>query len=390
MDRDRVPAGSGKSIAIGRKLVVKLFSRTFRLVALLVAAASAHPAAAQDWKADWDRVVAAANQEGTLILDSQPNIEMRKYVQDEWAKAYPKITLSTSATPPAQFIAQLRTERSVDKYLWDVSVSSVGSGFTFYRDGFLDPLQAEFIFPDVKNAATWGGWDHVFMDNAGKYVFGMSAALKSPYYNTAKVPPDEIAKLGLKTLLDPAYKGKILWHDPLLSGSGQTFAYVLRNRLGDDLLRQLIVDQKVVFMAQQDQVVEAMARGVGWIGIGPFVRAHLEPYLQAGIKVDIHAFGNDPAMNEMGTGGAGLYVYNKRPHPNATRVFVNWILSADIQLGLAKATLQDSRRSDLPSVSEPERQPIKGAAYLETQREEHVKDLADAVQFVGSIRKSAQ
>ena len=48
-------------------------------------------------------------------------------------------------------------------------------------------------------------------------------------------------------------------------------------------------------------------------------------------------------MNEMGTGGAGLYVYNKRPHPNATRVFVNWILSKDIQLGLAKATLQDLR-----------------------------------------------
>ena len=228
------------------------------------------------------------------------------------------------------------------------------------------------------------------MDSAGQYVFGMSAALKSPYYNTAKVPSDEVARLGLKTLLDPAYKGKILWHDPLVSGSGQTFAYVLRDRLGDDLLRQLIVDQKVVFMAQQDQVVEAMARGVGWIGIGPFVRAHLEPYLAAGVKVDIRAFGNDPAMNEMGTGGAGLYVYNKRPHPNATRVFVNWILSADIQLGLAKATLQDSRRQDLPSVSEPERQPIKGAAYLETQREEHVKDLADALQFVGSIRKSAQ
>lgn len=361
----------------------------FWLAVLLAATVSAQRVAAQDGKADWNRVVAAANQEGKLVLDSQPNIEMRKFVQEEWAKTYPAITLSISATPPAQFIAQVRTERSVDKYLWDVSVSSVGSGYAFYHEGFLDPLQPEFVLPDVKDPATWGGWTNVFMDNAGKYVFGMSAALKSPYYNTAKVPPDEVARLGLKTLLDPAYKGKILWHDPLLSGSGQTFAYVLRNRLGDDGLRQLIVDQKVVFLTQQDQVVDAMARGVGWIGIGPFVRAHLEQYLQAGVKVDIRAFGNDPAMNEMGTGGAGLYVYNKRPHPNAARVFVNWILSKDIQLGLAKATLQDSRRQDLPSVSEPERQPIKGATYLETQREEHVKDLADAVQFVRDTRKSA-
>jgi ABC-type Fe3+ transport system substrate-binding protein len=314
---------------------------------------------------------------------------MRKYIQEEWAKAYPKIALSVSSTPGAQFIARVRTERSVDKYLWDVSVSSSATAYAFYHEGFLDPVTPEFVMPDVKDPATWGGWDNVFMDKAGKYVFGMSAALKSPYYNTAHVSSEKVDKLGLQTLLDPAYKGKILWHDPLISGSGQTYAYVLRSRLGDDGLKKLILDQKVVFMAQQDQVVEAMARGVGWIGIGPFVRAHLEPYLAAGVKVDIRAFGNEPAVNEMGTGGAGLYVYNKRPHPNATRVFVNWILSPEIQLGLAKATLQDSRRQELPSVSEPERQPIKGAEYLQTQREDHVEDLNDAIKFVGEVRKSS-
>ena len=45
------------------------------------------PAFAQD-TAGWDKTVAAANEEGALVLDSQPNIEMRKYVQEEWAKAY--------------------------------------------------------------------------------------------------------------------------------------------------------------------------------------------------------------------------------------------------------------------------------------------------------------
>ena len=358
-------------------------------IAMLALLAVARPAAAQDWKADWDRTVAAANQEGALVLDSQPNLEMRKYIQDEWAKAYPKIVLSVSATPGSQYIARIRTERGADKYLWDVSVSSSATAYVLYHEGILDPLMPEFIAPDVKDPATWGGWDHVFMDKAGKYVFGMSAALKSPYYNTAHVSSEKVDKLGLNVLLDPEYKGKILWHDPLISGSGQTFAYVLRTRLGDDNLKKLILDQKVVFMAQQDQVVEAMARGVGWIGIGPFVRAHLAPYLTAGVKVDVRAFGNEPAVNEMGTGGAGLYVYNKRPHPNATRVFVNWLLGKDIQLGLAKATLQDSRRQDLPSVSEPERQPVKGATYLETQREDHFDDLNAAIKFVGDVRKLA-
>ena len=109
------------------------------------------PANAQDWNSEWDKVVAAANAEGALVLDSQPNIEMRKYVQEEWAKAYPKIALSVSTTPGTQFLARIRTERSVDKYLWDVSVSSVTTAYTLYHEGILDPLQPEFILPDVKD-----------------------------------------------------------------------------------------------------------------------------------------------------------------------------------------------------------------------------------------------
>src|SRR6185437_9055590 len=175
--------------------------RAFWLTAAVTAIGliRAAPASAQDWQAEWDKIVAAANAEGTLVLDSQPNIEMRKYVQEGWAKAYPKIALSVSTSPGTQFIARIRTERSVDKYLWDVSVSRVTTAYTLYHEGVLDPLQPEFVLPDVKDPATWGGWDNVFMDQAGKYVFGMSAALKSPYYNTAQVAPDKVAQLGLKT-----------------------------------------------------------------------------------------------------------------------------------------------------------------------------------------------
>jgi hypothetical protein len=156
--------------------------RAFWLTAAVTAMVltRAAPASAQDWQAEWDKIVAAANAEGTLVLGSQPNIEMRKYVQDEWAKAYPKIALSVSTTPGTQFLARIRTERSVDKYLWDVSVSSVATAYTLYHEGILDPLAPEFVLPDVKDPTIWGGWDSVFMDTAGQYVFGMSAALKSP------------------------------------------------------------------------------------------------------------------------------------------------------------------------------------------------------------------
>ena len=108
------------------------------------------------------------------------------------------------------------------------------------------------------------------------------------------------------------------------------------------------------------------------------------------MKVDIRAFGNAPAVNEMGTGGAGLYVYNKRPHPNATRVFVNWMLSQEIQFGLAKATDQASRRRDVPVTTLPDATPEPGAHYIAPQREDTAASVQKTVQLINDIRKEAK
>ena len=47
----------------------------------------------------------------------------------------------------------------------------------------------------------------------------------------------------------------------------------------------------------QQMVVEAMARGTAWIGLGAPVKGLIAPYLQAGIKADIRSFGNSPDVN---------------------------------------------------------------------------------------------
>ena len=355
--------------------------------ALLLAAMPLH---AQDMNAEWAKIVAAANEEGALVMDSQPNKAARDFILSEWAKAYPKIALSLSVIPTGQLVARIRTERAAGRYLWDLAVSGAPTGYILAKEGVLDPLKPEFFAPDIKNPDTWGGWDRVFFDRARTHVFAISAALKSPYYNTQHVTQAEVDKHKLRLLLDPKYKGKFVWHDPTIAGSGQSFSHILRSRLGDDGLRQLLIDQKAQIVPQQEMVVEALARGTAWIGLGPWSGALIKPYQDAGLKIDVRSFGNDPDVNEMSMGGAGLYVFNNRPHPNATKVFVNWILSRDVQYGFAKVMLQDSRRTDLPSVSEPERIPIKGATYIETQREEYLEPVAAAQKFIIEVRKSAQ
>jgi iron(III) transport system substrate-binding protein len=367
-----------------------------RLLASCIAAGLllAAPAAAQQLsaaeQAEWDKIVAAANAEGSLIMSSQPNKQARDYLHAEWSKAYPKIDLSLSVIPAGQLIARIRTERAAGKYLWDVAVSGGNTAYDLSKDGAIDPLRDYLFMPDVKSEATWGSWDRVFFDKERKYMFAISAALKSPYYNKQYVTQAEIDQKKLEILLDPKYRGKFIWHDPSIAGSGQSFGLILKERLGEEKLKYLLIDQRTTIVPQQEMVVEALARGTHWIGLGPWSGALMKPYLDAGLKIEVQSFGNDPDVNEMSMGGAGLYVYNKPPHPNAAKVFVNWILSKEIQLGLAKVMLQDSRRTDLPSVSEPDRVPRPGAKYFETQREEYVDDIRAAGRWISEVRKQAR
>jgi iron(III) transport system substrate-binding protein len=234
----------------------------------------------------------------------------------------------------------------------------------------------------------WGGWDEAFVDLGKQYVFSVQIALKTPVYNALKLAPEKVKAQGLNVLFDPELKDRIVWHDPSIPGGGQQYAIYLRNRLGDDRLRRFILDQRVKFVAQQNQVIEALAHGSAWLGLGPGnARVLIEPYKKAGIAVDIRGFGNAPELNDITIGGSTFYVIKNRPHPNAARLFLNWFLARDVQEGFAKATEQNTRRTDVASVADADGTPVPGAKYLSPQREEHVEALMGAVRFVAEVRK---
>jgi ABC-type glycerol-3-phosphate transport system substrate-binding protein len=358
------------------------------ILAALALGASLLPwaASAQDKTA----LIAAAEKDGEVIMQSQPNQAFRDYVLREFPKAYPKITLSLSVLPSPQFVARLKTERAADKYLWDVAVAGASTGYELDKVGIVDPFLPELVDPEVNNPEIWGGWDEAFVDKDKKYVFAMSKYIAGPWYNALHLAPEKVEKLGLKALLEPEMKGKVVWHDPSVVGSGRSYGLLLRTRLGDEGLKKLVVDQRVVFVAQQNQVVENVARDIAWVGIGPPVRSLMAPYAQAGIKTDIRNMGTSPEVSLEGIGGSGIYVINKRPHPNATRLFVNWLLSKNVQHELAKALDQDSRRTDIASVAEPDSRPIRGAKYIGPQSEEMEGPLEDSRQYIEELRKQVK
>lgn len=49
-------------------------------------------------------------------------------------------------------------------------------------------------------------------------------------------------------------------------------------------------------------------------------------------------------------------MFNRAPDPNATKVFVNWLLTREVQTRISQSVRRNSRRLDVPAV-DPETRP---------------------------------
>jgi iron(III) transport system substrate-binding protein len=344
---------------------------------LLGAALLAGPrAGAQDWQAEWSKLIAAAEKEGAVTVATSPNLQRRDYVLGAWAKDFPGIKLSLTTVRGANFVPTVATERSAGKYLWDVFQSGPTSGLDGVRLGFFDPLLPELLLPEVSDPAVWGGWSDAFYDPEKKYIIGLISDVVAPYYNAAAVPMEKVRQLGLKLLLDPDYKDRIVWYDPRIEGPGSLFLALFDRVLGKADLRRLIADQNPLFVSNSNEVGQAIVRKKAVIALAGQPKGDLKEFFQAGMPLDIKSFGPSPGTAYRSTDGSALAVFANRPHPAASRLFVNWYMSRAVSEGIARATDYDSRRTDLPPL-DPEFAAVKGGAYVDPQRDEGARILRE-------------
>ena len=355
-------------------------------LAVTMAAFVASPCHAQSTSPEWEQAVAAAEKEGSVVINMPAGNALRDFLVSEWPKAFPKITLTTNSIDEGTWIARVRIERQSGKYLWDAAMSGSVTSYAMTNEGDTVPIMPALILPDVKDPKTWGGWERVFWDNRHAYVMATQNFLKMPFYNTRLLSPDKVKAEGSEVFLDPVLKGKVIWNDPLIPSSGETFPLVLRKVLGDDGLKTFVT-QQVAFTANMMDLVDKMARGQYAMSLGPSMDALLKRYKDAGLDFDIRPLGNTPDYGAYSnSGGSNLIVMKDAPHPNGVKVFVNWLLSKDIATRLAKAQNQDSNRVDIPSQLPPNEQALPGVRYVEPQRESSVAELAASHDLIKEIR----
>jgi iron(III) transport system substrate-binding protein len=304
---------------------------------------------AADWQAEWDRTVAAANKEGALVITAPSGREWRNQIM-LFEKDYPAIKVSATPMAGRDLWPRFVKEREAGQYLWDLRVG--GTDIEAYRlknEGHFASARAALMLPEVTDPTKWhGGIDGLFADNDKKYVMQFCAYDQIPalYNNEAITDP---AVQELKNIVDPKFTGKISMADPR-AGSSLTAMGVFDKVFGDDFLRQLLGQQKPVITKQPRQQLDWLLSGRYPITMG-LPTAALVEFEQSGGKLDKVAKVRGFLQYSQGVGGLTLFTH--APHPNAAKVFTNWILTQKVQARLMKAVKLNSRRVDVP-IEDPE------------------------------------
>jgi putative spermidine/putrescine transport system substrate-binding protein len=183
---------------------------------------------------------------------------------------------------------------------------------------------------------------------------------------------DFISHDQLKTyddLFRPEFAGKIVWDDPRLPGQGISTAQRFLVNFGPDWLKKLFAQQKITYIANPRQLAEWVVSGKFPIGIG-LAPQELKIFQEHGLGKNVGDFLYPLEHPSLEYGYGTISMLSHAPHPNAAKVYINWLMSKAGQNEWIK-TGENSRRLDVP-VATPETAAQPGVSYVGEQNEENL------------------
>jgi iron(III) transport system substrate-binding protein len=293
----------------------------------------------------WDGTLAAAKQEGKLVLSTHAGTGYEKYVELV-KQALPDLTVDATTIKASDFAARVVVEQQNDQYLWDVHMGPVSNIYTVLTPaGDLQPIKPflDALPPDNKDSSKWAGGFDLYTDanNPVTLITEFSDA-GGVYINKDQVPE---GLSGTDELLDPKWKGKVAVYDPTVSNGGSMSLAGLVAVKGDDFLKRLIVENEAKYVSTSSQLTQWVAEGRYPIGLGVDA-TQLADLQKQGVGANVV---RDKSFGDYSL-ASGLSVLKNAPHPNAVKEYLNWALSRDGQIAWAQNASVDSssRRLDVP------------------------------------------
>lgn len=274
--------------------------------------------------------VAKAEQEGALVVYSTDPEDGTARLLASFHQSFPKIATNYVRLQAGALYAKVTSERQAGAHLVDaLQLSDVGFVLDFQkRGGYTRYVSPEMVAykPEYKSTPegfwTWG-----------------SIIMAGIAYNPKVVPPDQAPK-SWHDLLDPKWKDSV---SVKVSNSGlqhETW-FELKRLYGDEYWTKFAEQKPRAFdsyVQQYDRAVNGQDKIIA--------TAQYSGYVQFKAKGAPIAF----AYPEDGlpAGPETWGVVADAPHPEAAKLFMDWLLSVPGQTAYGQALFLNSARADVP------------------------------------------
>lgn len=299
-----------------RSIIIGYFNRMARTFAACaaLAVAVATPALAQD--KPWAEIVAAAKKEGRLTFynNLQPNgIEP---LLSKFREAYPEIQPEQIRLGSNPLIERFHTEFTAKRHIADVLITFPDE--RIYK-GMEAGWAAQWTPPELPNFPA--------AINEGNKLFTLQLAREAIIWNKSRVKPADAPKEWVE-LFDPKWKGKVGMNPPWRSVSIQQIVAFWEDKGITETAKKL-KDNDVRFFEGSGGIIQAVLRGD--VSVAEMTDLPLNPLLEDGAPI-----GFIYPQSGTTTSANKVFVAANAPHPNAARVFVNWLMTKDGQEALQK------------------------------------------------------
>jgi iron(III) transport system substrate-binding protein len=246
-----------------------------------------------------------AEAEGAVVFYAAFNANDSKALADGFKQAYPKIDATFYRATDSQLMERILTEARAGRHLWDVVIATNFYGHDLKKRGMLaayDSPERKYYKEGYKDAdATWTS----IYTNYAAFGYNTRGVSKAgvPKAHADLLKPEWTGHVGLESR---AYE----WFGTMIKAMGdeqglsfmRQLAKQVQLRRGRTLIAQLVAAGEfkgaLSAYSQTFEVLKPVGAPVDWVYLNP-------------VYANIHPSG----------------ISSKAPHPNAARLFMNFVLS---------------------------------------------------------------
>jgi len=331
--RELTPAKEKKGMkgtprSAGRRATLRALGAT----ALTILLGTAAEAAAPPPSPVTPELIEAAKKEGKVVFYTAMDVQVAAGLGKAFEAKYPGITAQVERSGAERIFQRVEQEYSANIHAVDAIDSSDVAHLLYWKE---HGLLAAYVPEDVPR------WPASARDADGFYASNR-ATLSVVGYNTKLLKPEDAPK-SYADLLDPKWSGKIVKAHPGYSGNIMTATFELSHTLGWDYFKKL-GQQHIMQVQSSTEPPKKLALGERPLMFdGNEYNALLVKSQGAPVEI-IYPSEGTPLVG----GSAG--VMKDAPHPNAGRLFINFLFSREGQQYLVD---KGFLRSFHPDVKEP-------------------------------------